>query len=132
MRLLSRVILELNSTINCLGYQFYIGDTIATQFIGYDLHWLTAMTAHGSLEETLCSSAIPLCLHEHIHDLTILIHCSPRVMLLAVDLYKDFINEEGIAISSVLPLQPSSVYSAEFDTPSSNCLSADSDASLGK
>ena len=53
-------------------------------------------------------------------------------MLLAFDLHKDFIDEEGIALSSVLALQRSMVYSAEFDTPSSNSLLADSDTPLGQ
>jgi hypothetical protein len=38
-------------------------------------------------------------------------------MLLAIDLYKDFIDVEGIAVTAMLPFQSSSVYNAEFDTP---------------
>ena len=34
-----------------------------------------------------------------------LIYCPPQIVLLAVDLYKDFINEEGIAITPMPPLQ---------------------------
>ena len=51
-------------------------------------------------------------------------------MLLNIDLYEDFIDEKGIAVSTMISLQPSSVYSTEFDTPKSNCFAADSDASL--
>ena len=51
-------------------------------------------------------------------------------MLFAIDLHEDFIDEKGIAVASVFSLQPSSVYSTEFDTPKSNCFAADSDASL--
>jgi hypothetical protein len=35
--------------------------------------------------------AITLCLEEYINDFTILVHGSPKVMLLAVDLHEDFI-----------------------------------------
>ena len=51
-------------------------------------------------------------------------------MLFAIDLHKDFIDEKGIAVASVFSLQPSSIYSTEFDTPKSNCFAADSDTSL--
>jgi hypothetical protein len=38
-------------------------------------------------------------------------------VLLAIDLHKDFINAEGIAISTVISFQSSGVDSPEFDTP---------------
>jgi hypothetical protein len=58
-------------------------------------------------------------------------------MLFAVDLLvrhtgEDFINVERIAVASVFPLQPSGVYSSEFDTPKSDCFSTDGDASFGE
>jgi hypothetical protein len=53
-------------------------------------------------------------------------------MLLAVDFYEDFINEESIAVSLVLSLQSSSVYSTELDTPEPNGLPADSDSALSE
>ena len=51
-------------------------------------------------------------------------------MLFAIDLHEDFIDEKGIAVASVFSLQPSSLYSTEFDIPKSNCFAADYDASL--
>ena len=51
-------------------------------------------------------------------------------MLLTIDLYEDFVNVEGIAVASVFSFQPSSIYFTEFDSPKSNCLAADYDASL--
>ena len=55
------------------------------------------------------SGSIPFGLQIHINDLTVLIYSPPEVMLLAVDLHKDFIDEEGVAITSMFPLQSSSV-----------------------
>jgi hypothetical protein len=46
----------------------------------------------------------PLCLKIHINHFAILVNGPPKVMLLAVDLYEYFINEEGIAVSSVRSL----------------------------
>ena len=51
-------------------------------------------------------------------------------MLFAFDRHEDFIDEKRIAVASVFPLQPSSVYSTEFDAPEANRFSADYDASL--
>jgi len=51
-------------------------------------------------------------------------------MLFSIDLHEDFIDEKGIAVASVFSLQPSSVYSTEFDAPEANRFSADYDASL--
>ena len=45
---------------------------------------------------------------------------------------EDFIDEEDITLSSVLPLQSSSIQSAELDAPEANCFSGYSDASLGE
>ena len=39
-----------------------------------------------------------------INHFTILIHGPPQVVLLAIDLYEDLIDIEGIAISSVVSL----------------------------
>jgi hypothetical protein len=44
-----------------------------------------------------------------IDHVTILIHCSPQVMLLTIDLDKDFIDVESIAVASVLSLQSACV-----------------------
>jgi hypothetical protein len=38
-------------------------------------------------------------------------------MLLAVDLYEDFVDEERIAVSLVLAYQPASINRSEFDAP---------------
>jgi hypothetical protein len=58
---------------------------------------------------------ITLCLGNHIHQLPILIHSPPQIVLFAIDLYKDFIDKECVAITAMLPPQSSGVKGAEFD-----------------
>jgi hypothetical protein len=70
----------------------------------------------GSLTITM-SYAEPSGLQIHINNLAILVYCLPKIVLLAIDLHEDFINEEGITIPSVFPLQSSSIQSAELDAP---------------
>ena len=56
-------------------------------------------------------------------------------MLSAFDLMvrhtgEDFIEEECVTVTTVLSLQSSSVYSAEFDAPEPDALVADHDTSF--
>ena len=53
-------------------------------------------------------------------------------MLLAVYFHEEFIDIEGIAVSTMLTLQAAGINGSEFDTPKPDRLSADSDASLSK
>jgi hypothetical protein len=41
-------------------------------------------------------------------------------MLLAIDLYEDFIDVERVAIALMLSFQPTSINSSEFDAPKSD------------
>ena len=68
----------------------------------------------------------------HIDDLTILIHRPPERLLLPIDLDKDLVDVKCVAVSTMISLQPSSVYSAKLVTPQANRFIADGDASLGE
>jgi hypothetical protein len=51
-------------------------------------------------------------------------------MLFTVDIHKDFIDLEGIAVATVFTLQSSRVNGSEFDAPQSDRFSTDGDATL--
>jgi len=51
-------------------------------------------------------------------------------VLLAIDLHKDLIDKERIAITTVSPFETPSVSSTKLDTPESDGFMADSDASF--
>ena len=53
-------------------------------------------------------------------------------MLLAVYFHEEFIDIEGIAISSVFSFQASGVEGSEFDTPEADRFSGYSDASFSE
>ena len=55
------------------------------------------MAPQQPLEESLRSCTISLGLEIHINDFAILIHRSPDVVLLAINLHENFINLEGKA-----------------------------------
>jgi hypothetical protein len=44
----------------------------------------------------------------------------PQITLLVVDLHEGFINEEGIALASVLPLQSAGINGPELNAPKVN------------
>ena len=51
-------------------------------------------------------------------------------MLLAIDLHKDFIDVEGVAVASVLALQAAGIYGTELDTPETDLFPGDGDISF--
>ena len=53
-------------------------------------------------------------------------------MLLAIDLYEDFIDEERVTITTMLSLQPPGVNRSKLDAPESDSFVADGDATLSK
>ena len=115
-----------------LRNQFPMGNTITAQLIRHDLSGLATMVSQSPFEEAFSCCAIPLGLKENIYDFTVLINRSPEVMLLAVDFYEHLVNEEGIAITTVLSLQSSSVYSSELDAPKTDRFAAHGDTPLSE
>ena len=83
------------------------------------------MTPYQPPEEPLGSSPTPSGLKIHINQFTILVHCPPEIVLLAIDLHKDFIDEKGIAIPSVLSFQSAGINGSELDAePAQSVASA--------
>ncbi|MGB5706054.1 MAG: hypothetical protein WBM41_04435, partial [Arenicellales bacterium] len=63
---------------------------------------------------------------------TILFNSPPKIVILANDLYEDFIDEEGVTVASVLSLQSFGVKGSEFDAPKTDCYSRYGDAALSQ
>ena len=57
---------------------------------------------------------------------------SPEVVLLAIDLYEDFVDVEGIAITTMLSLQFPGVNSTEFYAPQADRLASDDNAAFSQ
>lgn len=53
-------------------------------------------------------------------------------MLFAFDLYKEFIDVEGVAVASMFSLEAPGAEGTEFDTPDANCFSGYGNASPGQ
>jgi hypothetical protein len=53
-------------------------------------------------------------------------------MLFAVDLDEDFIDVEGVTVTSVLALKPTSINRSELDAPKADSFSTDGDTPFSK
>ncbi len=82
---------------------------IAPELISHDFPWLVTMATQQPLEESLGCSTIPFGLKIHINNLLILIYCTPQIVLIAIDLHKDLVDEEGVTVATVLSFQAASV-----------------------
>ena len=107
-------------------------DTITSQLIGHNFSGLPLVILQQALEKTLCSLAITPLLKKHVNHLTILIDCTPKIVLLALDLHKYFIDEEGIAVTTMPMLKSSGKLGSKLDAPQANRLIADSNTALGQ
>jgi len=85
-------------------------NTIAPQFIRYYLPGFVLMYLQEPFEESLCVRTISSLLEKHINNFTILINCSPKVMLFTINPDEYLIDEKCIAISPVFSLQPVGIF----------------------
>jgi hypothetical protein len=78
------------------------GSSIALQLVGDDPEWLLALTAQQSAKEPLGCTLIAARLQQNIDDITILIHGTPKIMLLAADSDEEFVQISAITEAALL------------------------------
>jgi hypothetical protein len=87
--------------VNRIQEKLAVSNSVAPQIVGHYFSRLAAMRFEQTLEETYRCLSVSARLQKHIDHFTILIDRTPKIVLLALDLHKDFIYEEGIAITPV-------------------------------
>ena len=75
------------------------------------------MCSKQAFEESLSRCPITARLQKHINNFTILINSPPQIVLLAINLHKDFIYVECVAVAFVSALQSSGIVPAKLDAP---------------
>ncbi len=88
-----------------IGNQLSVSNSIAAQFVRYNLSQLTAISREQSFKETLRSTAITALLKKDIYHLTILIDSTPQVLLFALYLDENLIYIECITKTTMFLLQ---------------------------
>jgi hypothetical protein len=96
------------------------GSSIALQLVGDDPEWLLALTAQQSTKEPLGCTLITSRLQQNINHITILIHGTPKILLLAVDSDEEFVQIPGITEAPLFHLKTSGIVGSEFPAPLAN------------
>ena len=109
-----------------------MSNTVAPQFVGHHFSRLAGTRIEQKVEETHRRLSVSTRLQQHINHFTILIDCTPKIVLLALDLHRGFIYEEGVAIALVPTPWSCGVFGSELDTPRTNRIIADSNPALGQ
>jgi hypothetical protein len=108
------------------------GSTIAFQLVGNDPEWLLALTAQQSAREPLGCTLIAARLQQNIDDITILIHGTPKILLLAVDSDEKFVQIPGITEASLFTLKASGIVGSEFPAPLTDGFVRNNDSAFGQ
>jgi len=93
------------------------GSTIALQLVGDDPEWLLTLTAQQSAKEPLGCTLIAARLQKNIDDITVLIHGTPKILLLAVDSDEEFVQIPGVTEAALFLLKTSGIVGSEFPAP---------------
>ena len=75
---------------------------------------------------------IPTRLNQDVDHVSVLVDCSPEIVLLAVDCHEDFIQMPDIAKPTLLPLEFPRIGRTELLTPMSDGFIGDDDSALSK
>ena len=108
------------------------GSRVASQFVGNDPQWFGPLAPQQSPKEPFCGALITMRLDQDVDRVSILIHGTPQILLLAVDSNEDLIQVPVVAKPSLTSLQFPSIVRTEFLTPPSNRLIGHDDSPLGE
>ena len=108
------------------------GRSIALQLIGDDPEWLLALTAQQSAKEPLGCTLMAARLQQNIDDITILIHGTPKIMLLPVDPDEEFVQIPGITEAALFLLKTSGIVGSEFPAPLPDGFVRNKDSAFGQ
>jgi hypothetical protein len=109
------------------------GSSIALQLVRDDPEWLLALlalTAQQSTKEPLGCTLITSRLQQNINHITILIHGTPKILLLAVDSDEEFVQIPGITEAPLFHLKTSGIVGSEFPAPLADSFIRNNDSAL--
>ena len=108
------------------------GSRVASQFVGNDPPWFSALAPQESSKESFCGVLITMPLDQDIDHVAVLIHGAPQILLLAVDSNEDLVQVPVIAESTLSSLQFRSVARTELPAPLPHRLIGDDNSPLGE
>ena len=132
MRKLSAIVGVLLGIVSYVRQDRSLRSAVALQSVGDHPQWLLALTSQQSAQESLGGALIAARLQQNIDDITVLIHRTPKIMLLAIDFHEDFVQIPGITEASLFLLQAPCIVGSEFPAPSPDGFVRNNDAALGQ
>ena len=105
---------------------------ITLQFVGDNPERFLALTSHQSAEEPLGCMFIAARLQQDIDDITVLIHGTPKILLLAIDFHEDFVQMPRIAEATLFLLKALCIVGPEFSAPSPDGFIRNRDVAFGQ
>ena len=100
--------------------------------VGNDTKRFFSLAAQEPSKESFRGALITARLHQNVDHVTVLIHSTPEILLLAVDSNEDFVQVPNIAEPALTPLQFSGIVGTELLTPDSDCFLRDDDSAFGE
>ena len=104
-----------------------MGSWIAPEFVGDQSPRRLALALQHFAKESLGSSLVPAFSDQDIQNIAILVHRSPQVKLLTLNLHEDFIHMPGVTQSTPLASDRAGVFRSELETPEADGLVGDDD-----
>ena len=109
-----------------------MGSWIAPEFVGDQSPRRLALALQHFAKESLGNSLVPAFSDQDIQNIAILIHCSPEVKLLTLNLHEDFINMPSVTQSTPLTSDRAGVFRSKLETPEADGLVGDDDLAFSQ
>jgi len=132
VRNLGAVVGILSGVVGDLRQDCSLRCTVALEFVGDDPERLLVLAAHQSAKESLGCALIAPGLQQNIDDVSVLIHGTPEILLLAVDSDEEFVQIPDVAEATLFPLQTLYITRSEFSAPLSDGFERNQDAAFGQ
>jgi len=109
-----------------------VGGRIASKFVGYELpRWPPLLLQHLA-KEALGGSLVAAACDQNVADITVLVHCSPKIMSFAADRDEHFVHVPDVTEPPLSPPQSAGVFRPELSAPGSNGFIGHGDTAFSK
>ena len=119
-------------TMNGVAEDGSHGSRVASQLVGNHPRWFRTLAAQKSSKEALCGVLITMRLDQDVDHVTVLVHGTPQVLLLAVDSNEDLVQIPVVAEPSFSSLQFPGIVRTELLAPAPDGLIRQDDSPLGE
>jgi hypothetical protein len=111
---------------------FPVGSWITLELVGYQFPRRFPLTLQHLAKEPLSSTLVSSLRYQNVERIAVLIDGSPKVQLLSLNLYKDFVDMPRITQPALLSSDGSGILRPKLQAPKPNGLIGDGETPLGK